>query len=145
MFIIQIFFQYICKKFEMNIEEQINKSETRQVKVVFKNLINDHNTLFGGIALQWMDEVAYITATRFCRKKVVTTSTDKISFKKPIPYGTIVEIIGKIAKVGAVKLVINVQIFLEEKYTDLREKAVEGNFIFAAVDENNMPVKLLED
>jgi acyl-CoA hydrolase len=129
----------------MNIEEQINKSETRQVKVVFKNLINDHNTLFGGIALQWMDEVAYITATRFCRKKVVTTSTDKISFKKPIPYGTIVEIIGKIAKVGAVKLVINVQIFLEEKYTDLREKAVEGNFIFAAVDENNMPVKLLED
>jgi len=145
MFIIQIFFQYICKKFEMNIEEQINKSETRQVKIVFKNLINDHNTLFGGIALQWMDEVAYIAATRFCRKKVVTTSTGKIGFKKPIPYGTIVEIIGKIAKVGTVKLEINVQIFTEEKYSDSREKAVEGNFIFAAVDNNNMPVKLLED
>lgn len=129
----------------MNIEEQINKSETRQVKVVFKNLINDHNTLFGGIALQWMDEVAYITATRFCRKKVVTTSTGKISFKKPIPYGTIVEIIGKIAKVGTVKLEINIQIFTEEKYSDSREKAVEGNFIFAAVDDNNMPIKLLDN
>jgi len=145
MFIIQIFFQYICKNFDMNIEEQINKSETRQVKVVFKNLINDHNTLFGGIALQWMDEVAYITATRFCRKKVVTTSTGKISFKKPIPYGTIVEIIGKIAKVGTVKLEINIQIFTEEKYSDSREKAVEGNFIFAAVDDNNMPIKLLDN
>jgi acyl-CoA hydrolase len=126
----------------MNLEEQIRKSETRQVKVVFKNLINDHNTLFGGIALQWMDEVAYITATRFCRKKVVTSSTGKISFKKPIPYGTIVEITGQIAKVGAVKLEINVQIFTEEKYSDLREMAVEGNFIFAAIDNKNRPIKL---
>ncbi len=129
----------------MDIEERKKGAETKQVKVVFKNLINDHNTLFGGIALQWMDEVAYITATRFCRKKVVTVSTGKIDFKKPIPYGTIVEIIGRIAKVGSVKLEINVQIFTEEKYTNSREKSVEGSFIFAVVDNNNQPVKLLED
>ncbi len=128
----------------MNIQEQKIKAETRQVKVVFKNLINDHNTLFGGIALQWMDEVAYITATRFCRKKVVTVSTGKIDFKKPIPYGTIAELIGSVEKAGTVKLEINVKIFIEEKYSDNRELAVEGNFIFAAVDDNNLPVKLFD-
>jgi len=128
----------------MNIEEQKIKAETRQVKVVFKNLINDHNTLFGGIALQWMDEVAYITATRFCRKKVVTVSTGKIDFKNPIPYGTIAELIGSVEKAGSVKLEINVKIFIEEKYTDTRTLAVEGNFIFAAVDDNNLPVKLFD-
>ncbi|HKL08755.1 MAG TPA: hotdog domain-containing protein [Bacteroidales bacterium] len=128
----------------MNIQEQRIKAETRQVKVVFKNLINDHNTLFGGIALQWMDEVAYITATRFCRKKVVTVSTGKIDFKKPIPYGTIAELIGSVEKAGAVKLEINVKIFIEEKYTDTRTLAVDGNFIFAAVDDNNLPVKLFD-
>ena len=128
----------------MTIEDRINKSGTRQVKIVFKNLINDHNTLFGGIALQWMDEVAYITATRFCKKKVVTISTGKIDFKKPIPYGTIVELVCIVSNIGAVKLEINVQIFTEEKYTDSREKAVEGNFYFAAVDENNQPVRLLD-
>ena len=128
----------------MNIEELKESAETKQVKIVFKNLINDHNTLFGGIALKWMDEVAYITATRFCRKKVVTTSTGKINFKKPIPYGTIAELIGTVSNVGSVKLEINVQIFIEQKYTDSREKAVEGNFYFAAVDDNNQPVKLIE-
>jgi len=128
----------------MNIEEQKIKAETRQVKVVFKNLINDHNTLFGGIALQWMDEVAYITATRFCRKKVVTVSTGKIDFKNPIPYGTIAELIGSVEKAGSVKLEINVKIFIEEKYTDTRTLAVEGNFIFAAVDDKNLPVKLFD-
>ncbi|MFO7843848.1 MAG: hotdog domain-containing protein, partial [Bacteroidales bacterium] len=110
----------------MDIQKQKIKAETRQVKVVFKNLINDHNTLFGGIALQWMDEVAYITATRFCRKKVVTVSTGKIDFKKPIPYGTIAELIGSVEKVSLVKLEINVKIFIEEKYTDTRTLAVEG-------------------
>lgn len=128
----------------MDIEKLKESAETKQVKIVFKNLINDHNTLFGGIALQWMDEVAYITATRFCRKKVVTTSTGKINFSKPIPYGTIVEIIGKVAKVGAVKLEINIQIFTEEKYSDSREKAVEGNFYFAAVNDDNQPIKLID-
>jgi len=128
----------------MNIQEQRIKAETRQVKVVFKNLINDHNTLFGGIALQWMDEVAYITATRFCRKKVVTVSTGKIDFKNPIPYGTIAELIGSVEKAGSVKLEINVKIFIEEKYTDTRTLAVEGNFIFAAVDDKNLPVKLFD-
>jgi len=128
----------------MDIQKQKIKAETRQVKVVFKNLINDHNTLFGGIALQWMDEVAYITATRFCRKKVVTVSTGKINFKKPIPYGTIAELIGSVEKAGTVKLEINVKIFIEEKYSENRELAVEGNFIFAAVDDNNLPVKLFD-
>jgi len=128
----------------MDIQNQKIKAETRQVKVVFKNLINDHNTLFGGIALQWMDEVAYITATRFCRKKVVTVSTGKIDFKKPIPYGTIAELIGSVEKAGTVKLEINVKIFIEEKYSENRELAVEGNFIFAAVDDNNLPVKLFD-
>lgn len=128
----------------MNIEEQINKSETRQVKIVFKNLINDHNTLFGGIALQWMDEVAYITATRFCRKKVVTISTGKIDFKKPIPYGTIAELVGTVKNVGTVKLEIKIQIYIEQKYTENRELAVEGSFFFAAVDDNNQPVKLID-
>jgi len=128
----------------MNIEEQINKSETRQVKIVFKNLINDHNTLFGGIALQWMDEVAYITATRFCRKKVVTISTGKIDFKKPIPYGTIAGLVGTVKNAGAVKLEIKVQIYIEQKYTENRELAVEGSFFFAAVDDDNQPVKLID-
>ena len=128
----------------MNLEKQIEKAETKQVKIVFKNLINDQNTLFGGIALKWMDEVAYITATRFCRKKVVTISTGKIEFKKPIPYGTIAELVGTVSKAGSVKLEINVQIFIEQKYTDSKEKAVDGNFYFAAVNDNNQPVKLFD-
>lgn len=144
MFVLQVFLNIFDKK-KMNIEKQITLSKTTQVKIVFKSLVNDHNTLFGGIALQWMDEVAYITATRFCRKKVVTISTGKINFQKPIPYGTIAELVGTVENIGSVKLEINVKIFIEQKYSENREIAVEGNFYFAAVDVNNKPIRLLLD
>lgn len=43
------------------------------------------------------------------------------------------------------KLAINVEIFVEEKYTNNREKAVAGNFHFTAIDVNNNPIKLIDD
>ena len=57
----------------MNTLDLKRQSETRQVEVVFKNTTNDHNTLFGGTAMQGMDEVANITVTRFCWKKMVSS------------------------------------------------------------------------
>ena len=79
----------------MTTEERIEASETRIFKAVFPNTTNHYDTLFGGTAMQLMDEVAFIAATRFARKRVVTVSSDKIDFKRSIPAGTIVELIGK--------------------------------------------------
>ena len=127
----------------MEIEERIAKSETRQFKVIIPNVLNANNTLFGGIAMQWMDEVAYITATRFTRQKVVTVSSDKINFKHAVPYGTIVEIVGTVIQVGLVKMDVKVEIYLEHMFAEGREKVIEGKFTFAAIDDNNKPTKLL--
>lgn len=69
------------------------------LKIGFPNTLNAHDTLFGGTAMQWMDEVAYITATRYTRKKLVTISTDKMQFKNAIKSGNIAEIIGKVVSV----------------------------------------------
>ena len=71
-------------------EDKIQNSITRVFKAVFPNTTNHYDTLFGGTAMQYMDEVAFITATRFSRQKMVTVSSDKIDFKKPIPHGTII-------------------------------------------------------
>jgi len=121
----------------MKLEERIENSATRQFKVVFPNTLNAHDTLFGGIAMQWMDEVAYITATRFTRMKMVTVSTEKMKFKNPIKAGTIAEIIGKVLKVGNLKLDIQVEIWVEEMFSEIRFKAVDAVFTFVAIDDAN--------
>ncbi len=51
-------------------EDRITASITRQFKAVFPCMLNDNKTVFGGEVLKWMDEVAYITATRFAREKM---------------------------------------------------------------------------
>lgn len=128
----------------MTLEEKIQKSTTHIFKTVFPGTTNHYDTLFGGEALYLMDEVAFITATRFTRLKVVTVSSDKIDFTKPIPAGTIIELIGKVVKVGNTSLKVQVEIFVEQMYSDQREKAITGNFTFVALDENKKPIKILQ-
>jgi acyl-CoA hydrolase len=127
----------------MNLQNRIAQSETRIFKAVFPNTTNHYDTLFGGTAMQLMDEVAFITATRFCRKRVVTVSSDKIDFTQPIPAGTIVELIGQVTSVGNTSLKVQVEIYVEEMYSDVRLKAVHGSFTFVAVDEHKQPVQVL--
>lgn len=127
----------------MTVEERIEKSETGIFKAVFPNTTNHYDTLFGGTAMQLMDEVAFITATRFSRQRMVTVSSDRIDFTKPIPAGTIVELIGKVTYLGRTSLKVRVDIFIEEMYSDSREKAVRGEFTFVAIDENKKPIKVI--
>ena len=126
----------------MKLEERIKFSETRIFKAVFPNTTNHYDTLFGGTAMLWMDEVAFITATRFSRQRMVTVSSDRIDFKKPIPAGTIVELKGSIVHVGNTSLKVQVDIIIEQMYSDHRENAIKGQFTFVAIDENKKPVKI---
>ncbi len=126
----------------MTTEEKIKNSETSIFKAVFPNTTNHYDTLFGGTAMQLMDEAAFITATRFSRQRMVTVSSDRIDFRKPIPAGTIVELKGKVTYLGNTSLKIRVDIFVEQMYSNEREKAVSGEFTFVAIDENKQPVKI---
>lgn len=127
------------------VEERILKSETRIFKAVFPSTTNHYDTLFGGTALHLMDEVAFICATRFSRKKVVTISTGQIDFKKAIPAGTLIELVAKVDSVGRTSCKIHVDIFMEQMSSELRETVVSGTFSFVAVDENKKPTPILDD
>ena len=129
----------------MNIDERIAQSETRIFKAVFPSATNHYDTLFGGTAMHLMDEVAFITSTRFSRQVMVTVSSDRIDFTKPIPAGTIIELVGKVVHIGNTSLKVSVDIYIEQMYSDVREKAVSGQFSFVAIDENKKPVKILGD
>ena len=125
----------------MNTEIELRKQQatTRIVKAVFPNTTNHYDTLFGGTALALMDEVAFITATRFSRKRMVTVSSDKVDFRKAIPAGTILELIGTVAQVGRTSLKVKIEVFVEEMYADNRTKAMEGAFTLVALDEAKKP------
>ena len=131
------------KNHRMELQEQIKQAETRIFKAVFPNTTNHYDTLFGGTAMQLMDEVAFIAATRFSRQRMVTVNSDKIDFKKPIPHGTIIELIGKVSYVGNTSLKIKVEVYIEQMYSATRERAITGEFTFVAIDESKKPISIL--
>jgi acyl-CoA hydrolase len=128
----------------MTIEQKIKASETRIFKAVFPNTTNHYDTLFGGTAMMMMDEVAFICATRFSRQKMVTVSSDRIDFTHPIPAGTIVELVATVSHVGNTSMKVRVDIFVEQMYSELREKAVSGEFSFVAMDEYKKPTPIIK-
>ena len=118
---------------------------TRVTKTVFPGRTNHHNTLFGGEALAWMDEAAFIAATRFCRKPLVTVSSDRVDFKEAIPAGTIIELVAKIEHVGRTSIRVQVDIFVENMYNDDQHKAISGTFTFVALGHDRKPTPVLGD
>lgn len=129
----------------MNLEKRIDQSETHIFKAVFPNTTNHYDTLFGGTAMHLMDEVAFITATRFSRQVMVTVSSDRIDFKRSIPAGTIIELVGKVNNVGNTSLKVDVDIYIEQMYAEGRELAIHGSFTFVAIDEHKKPVKIIRE
>ncbi len=125
------------------LRRRMELSETHIFKAVFPNTTNHYDTLYGGTAMALMDEVAFITGTRFSRKRLVTVSSDRIDFTKAIPAGTIVELVGRVVEVGRTSLKVHIEIFVEQMYEDSRELAITGTFTFVAIDENKKPVPIL--
>ena len=127
------------------IDQRIQDSITKITKTVFPSRTNHHNTLFGGDALAWMDEVAFICATRFCRKPLVTISSDRVDFKEAIPAGTFAELVANVAHVGNTSLKVDIQIYLETMHKDDKHLAITGSFTFVAVDDDHKPTPVVCD
>lgn len=107
---------------------------------IFPGSANHYDTLFGGQAMAWMDQAAFICATRWCRQKVVTAHSSAIDFHESIPVGTIVELVAKVVKVGRTSMTVEVQLWVESMKRAERTLACEGSFVLVAVDEHNQPV-----
>lgn len=113
--------------------------ETRITHVVFPGTTNHHGTLFGGDALAYMDSAAFIAATRYCRRKVVTRHLDEMEFARPIPQGSLIELVSRVIDTGRSSMTVLVELFIEQMYSNQRELGCTGVFVLVALDEQGRP------
>lgn len=128
-----------------NHAERIDRARTRITKLVFPHDTNPIGTLYGGTALKWMDEVAFLSATRFARCQVVTVSMDRVDFKVPIPQGSIVELVGEVMRIGNTSMTVRVQILLEDSRSGAQKLAIEGHLAMVAVDDEMDPIPVVRE
>lgn len=107
---------------------------TKLIELVFPQQTNHHGTLYGGTALALMDKTAFLTASRFARRNLVTASSQKIDFLAPAKKGQIVELIGAVERVGTTSITAAVELYAEDFLSGDRQLCTQGSFTFVAVD-----------
>lgn len=123
-------------------KERIEATKVTVYKAVFPAETNHHNTMFGGNVMAMMDEIAFLTATRFSRKSLVTVSSNRIDFTSPIPSGTIIKLEGKVIRLGSTSIDVQVDLWIESMYQDGLEHAIVGTFTLVAINESRKPVPI---
>ena len=97
--------------------------------------------MFGGILIQWLDEVAGIVAKRHSMRNVITASIDNLHFIKGAYQNEMVVIIGKLTYVGSTSMEVRVDTYVENQ-SGVRTIINRAYFVMVALDENDKPVKV---
>ena len=126
----------------MNVEsKRVSDSRVETVRIVRPNHLNGANRLFGGILIQWLDEVAGIVAKRHSMRNVITASIDNLHFIKGAYQNEMVVIIGKLTYVGSTSMEVRVDTYVENQ-SGVRTIINRAYFVMVALDENDKPVKV---
>ena len=80
--------------------KQVKDSTTESSKIVQSKDINGRNRLFGGRLMEWIDEVAALTAMWHCGGLVTTCAVDSLVFKHGAKLNQVVVLTGKVTYVG---------------------------------------------
>lgn len=115
-------------------------SEVRIVELVFPNQTNHYGTLFGGHALAWMDKAAFVVASRYARRAVVTASSERVDFRAPVRQGQLVELVGRVVATGRTSMTVQVDLYAEDLLSGERWLCTSGRFVMVALDEDKRPV-----
>ena len=126
----------------MNMEAKtVDDSRAETVHIVRPNHLNGANRLFGGILMQWIDEVAGIVAKRHSMCNVTTASVDNLTFLHGAYQNDMVVIKGKLTWVGTTSMEVCVDTYVET-LDGKRDRINNAHFMMVAIDENNKPVQV---
>ncbi len=117
---------------------KVSESIVETVHMVRPNHLNGVGRLFGGILMQWIDEVAMLVAKRHTHKNVTTVSVDNLRFLKGAHQQDVIVLVGRVTYVGNTSMEVEVDSYVE----NLNGKRVRINHAYVtmvALDENDKP------
>ena len=123
------------------ISKTVDDSRVETVHIVRPNHLNGANRLFGGILMQWIDEVAGIVAKRHSMCNVTTASVDNLTFLHGAYQNDMIVIRGKLTWVGNSSMEVCVDTYVET-LDGQRDRINNAHFMMVALDENNKPVQV---
>lgn len=106
-------------------------------KVVRPEHLNHYGLLFGGFLLKWVDEIAWIAASRdYPGLHFVTVGMDCVEFHRSVHQGTVLRFAADRTGRGKTSLRYAVQVFADDLETGTEEPIFSTIVTFVRVDDD---------
>lgn len=112
------------------------------IEMVFPDQTNHYGTLFGGHAPRLMDKAAFVAASRYARRTVVTACSERVDFKNAVHHGNLIELAARVVATGRSSMTVLVELFAEDLLSGDRRLCAQGKFVLVALDENGKPTDI---
>lgn len=120
----------------------VENSRTEQVHLIMSQHLNAAGRLFGGMLMQWIDEVASVVAMRHAgTDKVTTAAVDNLQFKEPTYEGELLVLIGYVTCVGNSSMEVEIDTYVE-RADGMRYSVNRAFFVMVAMDEQEHPLQV---
>lgn len=123
--------------------KKVEDSVVETVHIVRPNHLNGAGRLFGGILMQWIDEVAGVVAIRHSNSNCITASVDNLRFIRGAYLKDMVVLRGKVTYVGRTSMEVRVDTYVEGT-NGMRRPINRAYFTMVALDENDKPKQVPE-
>ncbi len=112
-------------------------------KLVLPEHLNHFGHLFGGNMLKWIDEIAWIAASRdYPGCSFVTVAMDKVEFHKGVTQGSILRFDVQRVREGNSSVQYLVDVYSENIETGVEERVFNTNITFVCLDKQNRKAAL---
>ena len=122
-----------------SISRKVSESRTVVARVMMPQDANLAGNVFGGTILKFVDEVAYVVATRHVRSNLVTASLDRTSFLSPVHIGDLLTLRASVNAVWRSSLEIGVRIEAEDPRTGDVRHTGSSYLTIVALDSSGRP------
>jgi len=116
--------------------KKISQSRAVKAMLVLPPDSNTLGTMFGGMVMKYIDDIASISAYRHARQQVVTASTDSVDFLYPINVGQMICLESFVTWTHHTSMEIYVSIVSEDLKTGERRVCASSFLTFVAIDEH---------
>ena len=125
----------------MRQEKTVDYSRTENTYLVMAKHINGYGRLFGGVLMQWIDELAGTVARRHSGSIVTTACVDNLNFKAGAYFGNTIVLIGRMTHVGKTSMEVRVDTYVEEM--DGTRKMINRAYeVLVAIDRDGNKIEV---
>ena len=103
---------------------------------------NHYGSIHGAVILGFIDEIAFVAATRLTGKNVVLAAVNRASFDRPVKVGSLLTLRARIGSVGRTSVKLKIVIETEDLRTRKTARIGSAELVMVAVDPKGRPAKI---